>query len=68
MKMVPDRAILTLARHEGVWRVEYEDERFGHSTEKEIARAAAMRRARQMQDSGRACQVLVRGDAAWAAV
>jgi hypothetical protein len=67
MKMAIDRAVLTVARYEGVWRVEHEGEHFGHSPEKEIARAAAMRRARSMQDSGRPCQVLVRGDGSWAA-
>ena len=68
MKMVPDRAVLSVMRHEGVWRVEHEGETFGHSADKEIAKAAAHRRARQMQDSGRACQVRVFGEHGfWAA-
>jgi hypothetical protein len=68
MRMVPDRAVLTVMRHEGVWRVEHEGQHFGHSSDKEIAKAAAHRRAREMQDSGRACQVRVFGEHGfWAA-
>jgi hypothetical protein len=67
MRMVPDRAVLTVSRRDGVWQVEHEGEHFGHSTDKEIARAAAHRRAREMQDGGRACQVKVMGDGSWAA-
>lgn len=62
MRTIPDRAILTVLRHSGLWAVEHDGEHFGHSPDKEIARAAAHRRARQMQDNGRACQVLVAGD------
>lgn len=62
MRMIADRAILTVLRHAGSWVVEYDGEYFGHSPDKEIAKASAHKRARQMQDSGRACQVLVAGD------
>lgn len=62
MRMVPDRAIFTVLRHSGLWAVEHDGKHFGHSHDKEIAKAAANKRARQMQDSGRACQVLVAGD------
>jgi hypothetical protein len=62
MRMNPDRAIFTVQRHAGAWVVEHDGERFGHSPDKEIATAAAHRRARQMQDKGRACQVQVAGD------
>ena len=47
--------------------MELAGEQFGHSPDKEIARAAAHRRAREMQDKGRACQVRVQGDGSWAA-
>jgi len=68
MKMVPDRAVLTVMRHEGLWRVEHEGEYFGHSTDKEIAKAAAHRHARSLQDGGKACQVKVFGEHGfWAA-
>ena len=62
MRMNSDRAVLTVLRQAGLWVVEHDGERFGHSPDKEIAKAAAHKRARQMQDGGRACQVQVRGD------
>jgi hypothetical protein len=63
MRMVPDRAVLTVTRHEGIWRVELVDgEPFGHSREKEIAKAAAHRHARTMLDRGHACEVRVFGE------
>jgi hypothetical protein len=62
MRMLPDRAILTVNRHEGVWSVEYQGEHFGHSVEKDVANAAAHRRAKEMLDLGRACQVRVFGE------
>jgi hypothetical protein len=62
MRMNSDRAVLTVQRQAGLWVVEYGGEHFGHSPDKEIAKAAAHKRARQMQDGGRACQVQVRGD------
>ncbi len=62
MRMIPDRAVLTIAREDGVWRVEHEGETFGHSREKEVARAAAVRRAREMQDNGQACELRVSGE------
>jgi hypothetical protein len=70
MRTLVDRAVLTVARHEGVWSVELDGERFGHSPDKEEAKAAANRHARQIQDEGRPCQVRVSGehgffDAAW---
>ena len=66
MKMVPDRAVLTVERHTDGWAVELDGQHFGHSSDKEITRAAAMRRARQLQDSGRPCQVRVIGERGYA--
>lgn len=66
MREVPNRAILSVVRREGVWSVELEDERFGHSPDQQVARAAAHRRAREMQDRGVACRVNVQGDSLWA--
>jgi hypothetical protein len=60
--MIPDRAVLTVTRHEGVWQVEHDGETFGHSADKEVARAAATRRARQLMDGGRHCQLRVYGE------
>lgn len=62
MRMNSDRAILTVMRQAGLWVVEHDGELFGHSPDKEIAKASANKRARQMQDGGRACQVRVSGD------
>lgn len=62
MKMCMERAVLTVRRHQGAWAVELDGELFGHSPEREVARAAANRRAREMQDSGRPCQVRVSGE------
>ena len=62
MRMISDRAVLTVARHEGAWVVELEGELFGRSFDREIAKAAANRRARQISDAGRACQVRVSGE------
>lgn len=68
MRISPDRAVLTVTRQDGVWRVEHEGETFGHSPDKEIAKAAANRHARQMLDGGRPCQVRVYGEHGfWAA-
>lgn len=62
MRMVPDRAILTVTQHNGLWLVEHEGEPFGHSSDKEVAKAAANRHARTLLDSGRTCQVRVFGE------
>ncbi|WP_324087489.1 hypothetical protein [Phenylobacterium sp.] len=62
MRMVTDRAVLTVLRHEGAWAVELDGELFGRSRDQEGARAAANRRVREIQDSGRACQVRVSGE------
>jgi hypothetical protein len=62
MRVESDRAVFTVVRHDGVWAVEYEGEHFGHSPDKEVAKAAANKRMRQLQDSGRACQVRVFGE------
>jgi hypothetical protein len=68
MRTTTERTTLTVLRREGVWRVELEGQHFGHSPDKEIAKAAAHRRAREMQDKGQACQVKVFGEHGfWAA-
>jgi hypothetical protein len=60
--------VLTVARHEGHWAVELDGQLFGESSDKEIAKAAANRRAREVVDSGRACQVRVSGEDGFYAV
>lgn len=54
--------MLTVTRHEGVWVVEHEGAFFDHSSDKEVVKASANKRARQMLDGGRACQVRVSGE------
>lgn len=60
--MIQDRAVLTVIRDAGSWVVELDGDLFGRSADKEVAKAAANRRAREMQDGGRACQVRVSGE------
>jgi hypothetical protein len=68
MRMQADRAVLTVMKHEGFWAVEFDGEIFGKSPDKEIAKAAANRRMRQLHDSGRPCQVRVSGEHGFFAV
>lgn len=65
MRTDTERAVLTVLRHEGAWAVELEGEMFGQSSEQQVARAAANRRAREMQDAGRPCLVRVSGEAGY---
>lgn len=60
--MITDRAVLTVGRHQGDWAVELDGEVFGRSQDREVAKAAANRRAQVIQASGRACQVRVSGE------
>lgn len=62
MRMVSDRAVLTVTRLEKVWCVDQDGQQFGHSPDKEVAKAAANRQARAIMDSGRACQVRILGE------
>jgi hypothetical protein len=62
--MRPDleRAILTVLRHAGGWAVEQDGEHFGHSPDKEVAKASAHKRAREIVTAGRGAQVFVHGE------
>lgn len=62
MRDIPDRAVFTVARHDGGWAVEHGGDFLDHSPDKEEAKAAANKRARALQDQGRACQVRVSGE------
>lgn len=57
-----DRLTFTVSRHDGRWAVEHDGEYSDHSSDKEVAKAAANKRARASQDAGRPCQVLVHGE------
>jgi hypothetical protein len=62
MRNVPDRAIFTVARINGEWAVEHDGAFSDHSADKEVAKAAANKRARAAQDAGQACLVRVSGE------
>ena len=62
MRIPQDRAVFTVKRTNGLWLVEHDGEEFGHSADKEVARAEASKRMRAVQDSGRACQIRVSGE------
>lgn len=62
MRINPERSVLTVSKLEDGWAVELHGEHFGHSGDKEVAKAAANRRAREMIDGGTLCQVRVSGE------
>lgn len=62
MRTIIERIILTVGPHDKGWSVEEDGVHFGQSTDKEVAKAAANRRARTLQDDGRLCQVRVSGE------
>lgn len=63
-----ERSILTVIRQDDGWVVELDGGYFGHSPDKEVAKATANKHARQLQDEGRACQVRVYGENGFFAV
>ncbi len=68
MRMTQERSVLTVVRQDGSWAVELNGELFGLSADKEIAKAAANKRARELQDSGHPCQVRVTGESGFSGV
>jgi hypothetical protein len=56
------RAIFTVAPRDGTWTVEFEGENFGHSADREVAKAFAHKRARELMATGRPCEVRVYGE------
>ena len=62
MKTPLERTIFTVMRDGDAWAVELHGGFFGHATDKEVAKAAAHKRAREVVDGGGAAQVLVRGE------
>ena len=57
-----ERAVLTVRRHDGGWAVEHEGQHFGHSADKEVVRAFAHKRARELVNAGHGAQVRVHGE------
>ncbi len=62
MRTITERTILPVARHDAGWSVEQDGVHFGQSSDKEVAKAAASRRARTLQDAGQACQIRICGE------
>lgn len=65
MRTPPERTIFTVMRDGDAWAVELRGDFFGHASDKEIAKAFAHKRAREVVDGGGAAQVLVRGEGAF---
>ena len=57
-----ERAIFTVVRHPSGWAVEHLGQISDASPDKEVAKAAANRRARASQDAGKPCLVRVFGE------
>jgi hypothetical protein len=62
MRDVLERTLFTVLRTGGAWAVEHEGDFFGHSPEKAVAEAYALKRAREVVDGGGAAQVRVHGE------
>lgn len=59
--MIQERAILNVVKRDGAWVVELEGLVLEQSPDREVAKAAANKRARLLQDGGRPCQVCISG-------
>jgi len=64
MRDILERTVFTVRRLEqdGIWAVEHEGEVFGHASDKEVAKAWAHKRAREVVDRGGAARVHVAGE------
>ena len=62
MREITNRTVLTVLRHDGGWSVEQDGDFFGQSADKEVAKAAAHRRALSLHESVRACQIRISGE------
>lgn len=62
MRNAPDRTVFTVLRHKDGWAVEHAGEVLDSSKDKEVAKAAANKRARAAQDAGASCLVRVVGE------
>jgi len=62
MRNAPDRAIFSVVRHESGWAVEHDGEVSDITPDKDVAKAAANKRARAAQDGGTPCRVRVVGE------
>jgi len=62
MRIAPDRAVFTVIRHQSGWAVEHDGEISDLTPDKEVAKAAANKRARTALDAGRPCIVRIFGE------
>ena len=62
MRILLERTVFTVQRHNGQWAIEHNGEYFDHSDDKEVVKAAANKRARNALDEGQACQIRVTGE------
>lgn len=58
----PDRLTFTVVRHNGGWAVEHDGEHLDQTIDKEVAKAAANKRARACHDAGQPCIIRVSGE------
>ena len=62
MRQPAERLTFTVARHNGGWAVEHGGDYLDPTTDKDVAKAAAHKRARAAMDAGHACLVRVSGE------
>jgi hypothetical protein len=62
MRAELERTVLTVTRDGDAWAVELQGAYFGHSSDKEVAKAYANKRAREVIDGGGAAQVRIQGE------
>ncbi|HEY4028958.1 MAG TPA: hypothetical protein VGM25_01325 [Caulobacteraceae bacterium] len=62
MRAPLERTIFTVVRDGVGWAVELQGAVFGHTADKEVAKAIAHKRAREVVDRGGAVQVRVQGE------
>ena len=65
MRDALERTVFTVMRDGEAWAVELQGAFFGHASDKEVAKAFAHKRARELVDRGGAAQVRVHGEGAY---
>ena len=62
MRTILQRTVFTVSRDGKAWVVEHEGGAFGRSPDKEVSKAYAHKRAREVLDAGGAVEVRVYGE------
>jgi hypothetical protein len=57
-----ERTVFTVSCDGDAWHVECDGQAFGHSSDKEVAKAHAHKRAREVVDAGGVVQMRVQGE------